>query len=252
MKVSTTVNRAVVICFWLLIWQLVSMAVGSPLLLSSPVEVGRRLVNMIASLAFWTTLLNSFIKILAGFMLGLVAGAVLALVCYKSDIVYSFAYPLIYVIKAIPVASFIVLVLVWVTSAYLSIVTAFLIVLPVIFENIYSGFMSVDRKMLEMSSVFNVPMSKGIRYLYADSLLPSFMSAVSIGIGFCFKAGVAAEIIGICKNTIGEAIYTAKITLETADVLAWTAVIVVISILTQKLAGSLVNAVMRRNGYDKI
>lgn len=252
MKVSTTVNRVAVICFWLLAWQLISMAVGSPLLLSSPVEVVGRLLDMIASLSFWATLLNSFIKILTGFMLGLTVGTVLALVCYKSGSLYSFIYPLIYVIKAIPVASFIVLALVWVTSAYLSIVTAFLIVLPVIFENIYSGFKSVDRGMLEMTSVFGVPLSKRIRYLYSDSLLPCFMSAVSIGIGFCFKAGVAAEIIGICKNTIGEAIYTAKITLETADVLAWTVVIVVISIVTQKLASGIVNAVMRRNGYDKI
>lgn len=251
MKGFSTASKIGVICFWILIWQVVAMLVHSPLLLASPLEVGGRLISLISTWPFWITIGNSFVRIISGFLLALIMGTIIAICAYWSKWVYIFISPLFSVIKAVPVASFIVMVLMWVNSSYLSTVVGFLIVLPIVFENVYFGLESVDKNLLEMSLVFKVPFRKQIKYLYMEQLIPSILTAVSVGVGFCFKSSVAAEVIGICRNTIGEAIYMAKITFETADVFAWTVVIVTLSVLTSKAAKTFVNSVRKDKGYDK-
>ena len=48
-------------------------------------------------------------------------------------------------------------------------------------------------------------------------VLPYFRSAVSAALGLCWKAGTAAEVIGLSGGTIGERLYTAKVYFQTPD-----------------------------------
>ena len=138
-------------------------------------------------------------------------------------------------IKATPVASFIILVLIWVPSRNLSVIISFLMVLPVIYTNVLNGIRSTDPKLLEMARVFRVPLIRRIRYIYLSQLLPFLRTGFSLSLGLCWKAGVAAEVIGIPKGSIGEKLYEAKVYLETADLFSWTLVIVLISVIFEKL-----------------
>lgn len=255
MRHSTTVNKklatkVLIIAFWVGIWEIGSSFIGSDILLASPFQVAGRLLELIRTTPFWFTIINSFLRIITGFTLGLVVGLTLAILSYASPFIKEVFEPVIGLIKSIPVASFIILLLVWISSKQLSVVVSFLIMLPVAFSNIYHSLCNTDKKMVEMSKVFNVPMNKRVRYLYFNAVMPGFLSAVSIGIGFCYKSGVAAEVIGICKNTIGEAIYTAKIHLETVDVLAWTIVIVVLSNVTERATKRIVAKMQKGNRND--
>ena len=56
-----------------------------------------------------------------------------------------------------------------------------------------------------------------------------------MALGLCWKAGVAAEVIGIPDGSIGEHLYQAKVYLDTPDLFAWTVVIIVISLLFEKV-----------------
>lgn len=120
-------------------------------------------------------------------------------------------------VKAVPVASFIILILIWVPSRNLSIVISFLMVLPVIYTNVLNGIRSTDPKLLEMARVFRIPLFRRIRYIYLSQLLPFLRTGFSLSLGLCWKAGVAAEVIGIPKGSIGEKLYEAKVYLETPD-----------------------------------
>ncbi|MFR8023128.1 ABC transporter permease [Eisenbergiella massiliensis] len=143
--------------------------------------------------------------------------------------------PAMAAIKAVPVASFIILVLIWVPSRNLSVVISFLMVLPVIYTNVLGGILSTDRKLLEMAQVFRIPLFRRIRYIYLSQLLPYLRTGFSLSLGLCWKAGVAAEVIGIPKGSIGEKLYEAKVYLETPDLFSWTLVIVLISVIFEKL-----------------
>ena len=66
-------------------------------------------------------------------------------------------------------------------------------------------------------------------------MLPYFRSAASLALGLCWKAGAAAEVIGLPAGTIGERLYTAKIYLQTPDLFAWTAVILILAAVFERL-----------------
>ena len=158
----------------------------------------------------------------------------------------SFFAPAVMVVKAVPVASFIILVLVWVPSRNLSVVISFLMVFPILYTNVLDGILSTDPKLLEMADVFALPHAVRIRYIYVSQVLPFFRTGCSIGLGLCWKAGVAAEVIGIPDGSIGEKLYNAKVYLNTPDLFAWTVVIVLISLLFEKLFLAMVDGAVIR------
>lgn len=257
MKISITKNKFVknslVLFAWLAVWELISRAVGQVLLVPGPVVVGKELVQMVCTSAFWGIVLTSLKNILLGFIFSFTAGIVFAFCSYKSRLFHSFISPFIQIIKAVPVASFIILALVWVPSNWLAIFIVFMMVTPMVFTNIYEGLLATDKNLLEMAKLYSFGTVKTLRYLYLPSLIPYILGVYKTGIGFAFKSAVAAEVIGAIKTTIGYQIYTAKMYLETPLVFAWTIVIVVFSILAEKLGLLLsdqIGKVAKKRGLD--
>ena len=232
------------IVFWLMIWQAASVFVGQEILLASPVSVIKRLTELIVMGDFWKSVVFSFVRIILGFSLALILGTVLAALSSAFFAVEVLMEPLIMVIKATPVASFIILCLIWIPSRNLSVFISFLMVLPVIYTNILEGIRQTDSKILEMAKVFRVNLRRQIRYIYVSQVLPYFLSACRLSLGMCWKAGVAAEVIGVPSGSIGEKLYNAKIYLNTPDLFAWTIVIIVISFVFEKCFLGIVSRVV--------
>ena len=171
-------------------------------------------------------------------------GIFLAVLAYWSKTVEILIVPVIAVVKSTPVASFIILCLIWIPSRNLSVFISFLMVLPVIYTNILEGIRQTDSKILEMAKVFQVNPGRKIRYIYVSQVLPYFLSACRLSLGMCWKAGVAAEVIGVPSGSIGEKLYNAKIYLNTSDLFAWTIVIIVISFVFEKCFLGIVSRVV--------
>lgn len=224
------------VAVWLLLWQLASMAVGMPLLLPSPLAVLLRLGQLCTGADFWLTVASSLLRILLGFLLGVLFGTALAGLCWRFRLVNALARPLLGVLKSTPVASFIILALVWVKTTWLATVISFIMVLPLIYANVREGIDSADRQLLEMAQVFRLSRRKTFRYCYLPAILPFFLSAVSSALGFAWKSGIAAEVLGRPARAIGSQIYDSKIYLETPDLFAWTLVVILLSVLLERLA----------------
>ena len=219
------------VILWLVVWQAASMCIGQEILLVSPVSVVLRLGELICTVEFWQSLAGSFFRILGGFLLGTVLGTAAAGAASASRRIDEFLEPFVQTVKAIPVASFIILVLIWVSPENLSVIISFLMVFPVIYTNVKDGIRSMDRKLTEMAVVFRIPAGLRIRYIYVSQVLPFFRAGCSLALGLCWKSGIAAEVIGLPDHTIGENLYNAKIYLNTPDLFAWTLVIVAVSVL---------------------
>ena len=220
---------------WLLVWQLGAMALNQRILLVSPAAVALRLGELAPHWDFWSAILFSFWRITLGFLLASLMGTALAVLSSRFGPARDLTAPLMSVIKSIPVASFIILVLIWVPSRNLSVVISFLMVTPIVYQNVLGGISSMDRKLTEMADVFRVPFPRRLRYLYLPQVAPFFRSACGVGLGLCWKAGVAAEVIGLPDGSIGERLYEAKVYLNTPDLFAWTVVIVLVSMAFEKL-----------------
>ncbi|MBH1941890.1 ABC transporter permease subunit [Mobilitalea sibirica] len=226
--------KILAVCFWFLLWEVGSRVVDQEILLASPTEVLLTLLELCREIDFWVTIFFSSKRIVTGFLLALCIGTFWAVLSYKSRLVYELVTPFIKVVKATPVASFIILALIWISSKNLSVLISFFMVVPVIFSNVLQGLNATDEKLLQMAKVYRLNNLKKIKAIYIPSILPYLISAVSVGMGLGFKAGIAAEVIGIPANSIGQRMYEAKLYLMTKELFAWSLVIILISILFEK------------------
>lgn len=223
------------IIFWGLIWQFSAKKIDIPFLFPTPKEVYQAFISLLKTDSFYLSVSYTFTSIVAGFFYGVFFGVILTLISFFSKFLRVFISIPLRIIKAVPVASFIILALLWIDSSKLATLISFLMVLPVIYLNLLNGIDSTDSKLIEMATVFKLSFIKKLRYIYLPHLMPHFISACSIGLGFCWKSGIAAEIIGLTKNSIGNNLYQSKIYLDTDEVFAWTVVIVLISLVFEKI-----------------
>ncbi|MDD4752388.1 MAG: ABC transporter permease subunit [Desulfitobacteriaceae bacterium] len=229
------VEKAASIVFALIVWQMFATLLDKSLLLVTPIAVVQRLISLSHQADFLSTIAFSFVRIVFGYLLALAAGSVLAVIAGRFYLAEIMFLPFITAIKSVPVASFIILCLIWLSSQGLSVFISFLIVLPIVYTNMLQGIKSTDTKLLEMAELFRVGWFKKMKYIYLPELKPYLISACSVSIGLSWKAGIAAEVIGIPDGSIGEKLYEAKVYLSSGDLFAWTAVIIVVSIAFEKL-----------------
>ena len=221
--------------FWLAVWQFAGMAAKENFLFATPLAVAETLGKLVVQGDFWQTVLFSLSRIGLGFMLAAVLSVAFGVAAAKLRRVDELLSPLLAAIKSTPVASFIIVALIWVSSKNLSVLISFLMVFPVLYLCIRDAVRQLSGELSEMAKVFAVPLGRRIRYLYIPEILPRFRAAASAALGLCWKAGVAAEVIGIPDGSLGERLYEAKIYLNMPELFAWTVVIVAVSIVMERL-----------------
>ena len=239
------------VLFWLLVWQGASMALAAAyphgyLLLASPLSALVRLGELACTAAFWRAVGNSALHIFGGFLLSCVLAVLFAALSARFRAARELLSPLVAAVKAVPVVSFIILALVWLDGRDLSLFISALMVFPPVYLNVLAGIDSADRQLLEMAAVFRVPFRRQLRGIWLPQVLPYFRAACSLALGLCWKAGAAAEVIGLPGGTIGERLYTAKVYFQTPDLFAWTAVIVAVSVVFEKVFLALIDALVRK------
>ena len=216
-------------------WEIAALLIHQRILLVTPVAVARRLCTIWRVEGFARAIWFSFCHIAGGFLLGLILGCLLAYLAAKHPVVETLLWPWMATIKSVPVASFVVICLIWLSARNLSVFISFLIVIPIIYQNVLEGLRAENREMQEVATVFQLPWRKRFRYIELPKLRPFLLSACRVTTGMAWKAGIAAEIIGVPNGSIGKMLYTAKIYLDTDDLLAWTVIIVVVSVVAEKV-----------------
>ncbi len=239
------------VLFWLIVWQVTAMLLSLKIehlhiLLASPIEVAERLIELIPTGEFLQRILFSMIRILGGFFIGLVLGTGLAALSGRVSFFRQLFAPLISAMKSIPVASFTILALIWISSRNLSILISVLIAIPIVYSNMLEGIDSLDGNLRTMADIFEIPAGRRFVGIYLSQLLPYFRAACRLAMGLCWKSGIAAEVIGVPDGSIGETLFMSKVFLETADLFAWTFVIIILSFICEKLFMALVDAIVRR------
>ena len=238
--------RLLAVAFWLVAWQLLAWAVDSRIVLVGPLEVLAKLGSLVVTAGFWASVATSLGRIGLGFLGGVACGLVLAALAARSRVVRALLAPLMGALKAVPVASFVILVLLWVSSRELSVVIAWIMALPIVYTNVLEGIEQTDAGLLEMAEVFGIGALERARMVYLSQVLPYFRAAVSLALGLSWKAGIAAEVIGLPDLTNGEHLYDAKVYLDTPGLFAWTVAIVVVSVALEALVSRGLDAALAR------
>ncbi len=238
--------RAWAVVLWIMLWQAAAMLMDSALLLPGPVDVLARFFALAGTAEFWGRVGFTLLRIVAGFVIGVVFGAALAAIAMRFCRAGELFAPAMALAKSVPVACFVVLALIWAGASQLSVIVGVLVVAPIVYENVCDGVRATDVRLLEMAQVLRVPAARTFTAIYLPQVLPYFRAACASSFGMAWKAGVAAEIIAIPAGSMGEALYGAKIYFDTPDLFAWTLAVVVLSVLFEKAFAWVLDAAAAR------
>ena len=234
-KTRKILTQLAVALFWLLVWEVLARLVGEVLLLPSPRMVAQALGRLAVTAAFWQTVGSSLLRIALGYGAAVILGALLAVLTSRFSLLRAVFSPLLHLMRTVPVASFIILAYLWIRLQLLPGFIAGLMVLPLVWQNVSSGIEQTDRRLLEMAQVYRLGRMGALRHIWMPSVEPYFRAACVTGLGFAWKSGIAAEVICSPRMAIGTELKTAKVDLETPEVFAWTVMVVLLSVLLERV-----------------
>jgi NitT/TauT family transport system permease protein len=233
--IKKVLKYTVIAAIWICLWQLLAMAVGQELLFPSPLSVIKRLALFLVSPNFYKTVGTSLLRVSVGMLAGVAMGILGGVLCACFRFARDFFAPMLAIIKSTPVASFIILLVLWLSRDVTPAVIAAIMVLPVVWANIETGIIETDRGLLEMAQVYSMSRTKRLTEIYIPSVYPYFLSSMRSSLGMAWKAGIAAEVLLLPLISIGKMIAESNTNLETVDLFAWTAIVVILSVIIEKL-----------------
>lgn len=248
-------QRLFVAVLWLALWQLIAWALGNPLLFCGPIEVVGALGERAVQQTFWVSIGWSFLRIALGFLVAVAAGVVLGLLAARFRWMAALLAPPLFIVKSAPVVCFIALLLVLLGSHGATSMVVAMVVFPPIYAAMIEGAAAQDRALDEMAAVFGLSPLRRFLHVELPRYEPFLRAAFKSAVGMSWKAGIAAELIGLPGASIGEGVYLAKLSLDVPGIIAWTAVVIAVGWLCEKgvlLAFDLLCALPDRHLTDRV
>lgn len=256
-KTKTTIKKiaktALTILFWLGLWQLIYIVVGLDVLVASPLNVAKRIIEFLPDSNFWLSILNSFKGVALGYILGVAIGTVMGVITAFSSVLNTLFKPFLTAVKTTPVVSFIIIALIWLSKIQVPVFITFLMVLPVVWANVSGGITATDKSLIEMANAYRFGFAKKLKLIYLPSAIPYFVTACKTAVGLGWKAGIAAEVLCTPQNSIGINLCNSQVYLETVDLFAWTAIVIILSLVLEKVLVTVFDLIfkkiMSKGGY---
>ena len=228
-------KKILILIFWLCVWLGLALIVKNGVILPSPIKVFSKLLELVKENTFWISCFSSLAKTLIGFILALIIGSIIGVLTYYFKFLKEILSPILLIIKTAPIVSFILITLFFIHSYYVPTIIAMIMVIPIVWENVHMGLINTNKKYLQMAKVYNFSKKNIFKHIYIPQIMPYFISSGTIGIGFAWKSAITAELISSTKYGIGNQIYLAKLYIETESIFAWTIIVIILSLLFQKL-----------------
>ncbi len=256
-KFKVTIKKitkiALTIAFWLGLWFVVYKVVGLDVLIASPLDVAKRLLEFLPNDEFWLTIFNSFKGISLGYIIGVVIGSIFGIITAFSSTLNTLLKPFLTTVKTTPVVSFIILALIWLDKVSVPIFITMLMVMPVVWANVTSSIVNTDKSLIEMANAYNFGFGEKLKLILLPSAVPAFVSACKTAVGLGWKAGIAAEVLCTPQNSIGINLKNSQVYIETVDLFAWTVVVIILSLILEKLLVAIFDfcfkKIMLKGGY---
>lgn len=238
---ATRVRRLLIVGFWLAVWTAAALIVDHELLMATPLDTLKKLAELSCTASFYRTVLQSVLRISLGFFVGFAGGILLAFLAGRFSLLEDVLSPVMKLMSTVPVASFVVLLLIWWGSQYLAVAICIIVVLPIVYMSTLEGIKSMDRTLLEMTHVLRISPESVFFYVWRPALRPFLTGSLKIASGMCWKSGVAAEVIGMTDYSIGGQLYLSKVFMDTVGVFAWTVTVICLSVIFERLLLALTN-----------
>lgn len=223
------VGAALFVAIALVVWEAFAVAVDAAYILPGPLDVLARAFELVATGGFWSAVGWSLLRVVVGFAAGMVLGVALAVPMAASPRLRAVFAPFIKVVRTVPVVCFILLMLLWVNTTWLSAIISALMVLPVAWTGAIEALDGIDSGTVEVARQFRLSSPRRLMRVYLPAIAPRLLSMAVVALGLAWKSGITAEVLALPFAGMGSGIYHAKIALEAADIFVWALVIMAIS-----------------------
>ncbi len=211
---------------FLVLWQFGAMRYGT-VVLPSPLETWRAIGRLVATGKLGDALLTTSFHLFAAFTLAVLLGIFLGIIAGNQSWFQKAISPIISALQGIPPIAWIVLALLWFGSGNaVPIFTITVATLPIMFLGAVEGIRSFPTPLLEMALLFRTPQHLLWRDLYFPHLLSHIFPSLVAGLGLSWRVAVMAELLS-SETGIGAELNLARINLDTDEVMAWIAIVVV-------------------------
>ena len=245
-KVNKIFIKISILIFWLLIWEIFARKINLSFVLPTVSETFYALYLLVQDRNFLLTVITSLMRITEGFILGSIIAIALGILSAKVSFFKHLFSPINTVLKSSPVAVIIIMLWVLIGGKNVPVAVSLIMVAPIIWQNIIDGYDAIDPQLDEVCLIYNFNFSKRFRILVLPNLLKYLLPGLISASGLAWKAGVAAEIICMTKNSIGAQIYNAKYLLDGPVMFAWTIVILILSYLIEQLIKLLIGGISKK------
>lgn len=225
--------------FWIALWQFAALIAASPVLLPSPIETVEALFGLCRNGEFFLSIAATLGRVAAGLALSIVLGVALGAATSRFEAVGHMMEPFVSTMKSTPVMSVILLAIVWLRAGSVPIFVCVLLCFPIMYTNTLHGILAIDKQLLQMARIYSVRRRKVLRGIVLPSIKPHLYAGIMIIVGFSFKSVITAEVLSSPKTSMGYGLYETKLYLNTAELFAWTVVIVLLSMCLEKLVRNL-------------
>ena len=253
--VRKSIKFLLILLFWLGVWELAALAVGQELFMPTPISVIACGARLIVTPLFWHTVAISILRIVIGTVIAIILGTLLATITSRAKILHDLFYPMLTIVKATPVASFITLAIIWMGARKLPVFICALMVFPIVWAAVSDGIAAIDKKHKELAQVFGFTAKKKFKLIYIPTIAPYFLSACKTSVGLAWKAGVAAGVLAVSPDSIGKQLFNARTYYEIPELFAWTITVIILSLVIElamtKLFESLGKKYAYVRNYDK-
>ncbi|NLM01675.1 MAG: hypothetical protein GX220_09530 [Treponema sp.] len=218
----------------ILFWTVLAKIINSSFVMPKPTEVFFALKNLFSKKSFYLQIFATMFRSLYAFILSFFISLFLGTLCgFSKTFSKLFDFPL-GIIKAAPVVSFILCALFLFSTNTVPIFVSVLMTLPVMTTSIATGIQNIDTNLLQMSQVYSFSKKQKIKYIYIPSIKTYLFSGMISSFALSWKVVVASEVLCLPKFSLGTAMYTAKVHLETAEVFAISFVVIFLSFICEK------------------
>lgn len=233
--IKKILKYAAISIFWVLVWQAVAMIVDDSFLIPTPLETLKALSVLGQTPEFYEAALESLLRIIIGFSLGAAIGFIGGVASNRFPLFSDFAKPALQVVKAVPVASFIILTFFWFQSDEIPTFIAFLMVVPIIWAATQTALSEIDYKYIELAKIYKLNSFKVFFKIKLRFIIPTLLTACSTALGFAWKSGIAAEVICRPQIALGTLLNDNKNYFDMPSVFALTVVVAILSIILETI-----------------
>lgn len=229
------IKKMLIIMLWLAVWQVAAFCADNKILLVGPIDTFKSVVRLLMLADTYKSVLNTFLAVIGGGLGAVLLGIILARLASKSAAVREILSPFVSAVRSVPVVCFIVLILIMLGAGRAGLAVSGIVTFPLIYTSVLKGMETIDPGLIEMADIYGIKGMRRLKFLEIPAVRPYLSAGLLNAAGMAIRSAVAAEVIGQAKMTIGNGIYRSRIYLDTADLLAWTVIIVTLSYAMEKI-----------------